>query len=181
MRRDKAELPIDGTTLLNRVLSAVSAAERRIVVGARPEGAAPLPSDVLHIVEEPLHAGPAYAVSQSVDELWDSTHTVVLAADLPFFTEEAFRILAASAGDQVAAFADENGRFQWLTSVWPNELLRERADRIEPNAPMRRLFQGLDLKPVPWPGLGTPPWADCDTPEEWREALRKLGQSGVDG
>ena len=67
-------------------------------------------------------------------------------------------------------FCDNAGRTQWLCGLWPTGQLRQNAAGIEPGAPARLLFTGIEVETVTWEDPSPPPWFDCDTPEDLDQA-----------
>jgi molybdopterin-guanine dinucleotide biosynthesis protein A len=169
----KSELVVEGATILERLLSACEGAAARVVVGARPSGAAALPGGVVQLVEDPPGAGPAHAVAAGLTVVpQDCDRVAILGGDLPFLTLEALQLLIANAQapNTGAAYCDDAGRRQWLCGVWPTDLVRRNAATIEPGAPARALFTGIEVNIVPWEAAGPPPWFDCDTPADLDQA-----------
>ncbi|HEU5127294.1 MAG TPA: molybdenum cofactor guanylyltransferase [Glycomyces sp.] len=182
----KSELVVDGTTILERMLAACADAERRVVVGARPAMAAPLPVGVAAALEDPPGSGPARAVAAGLQEVpAEYERVVILPGDLPFLCPEAVRLLlrrAEEAGKHAGAvYCDDAGRRQWLCGAWPLEAVRVNAAKAAPGDAARVLFNGLDVEGVYWEQAGPPPWFDCDTPEDlqqardWAERLQSSG------
>lgn len=171
----KTELVVGGATILERVLSANESAVARVVVGARPADAAPLPEGVLQVMEDPPGSGPARSVAAGLLRVPDGCERVaILGGDLPFMSTEALRLLhehMSEAGSETGAvFCDDAGRRQWLCGLWPVKPVRQNAAAIEPGDPARLLFTGIEVETVTWDGAGPPPWFDCDTPDDLEQA-----------
>ncbi|GAB3647497.1 molybdenum cofactor guanylyltransferase [Glycomyces tarimensis] len=171
----KSELVVDGATILERMLAACGGAAARVVVGSRPASAAPLPRDVVSVLEDPPGSGPARAVAAGLDALSDEhERVVILPGDLPFLCPEALDLLMARAeeagSDAGAVFCDDAGRRQWLCGVWPTEAVRRNASKTLPGDPARALFTGIKVEGVRWLHDGPPPWFDCDTPQDLEQA-----------
>ncbi|RRR99779.1 molybdenum cofactor guanylyltransferase [Glycomyces terrestris] len=171
----KSELSVAGTTILERALAACAGAAARVVVGTRPADAAPLPEGAVQVLEDPPGSGPARSVRTGLELVpEDCTRVAVLAGDLPFLSPEALRLLvdtADAAGPEAGAvFCDNAGRRQWLCGVWPTDRLRRNAAEVEPGAPARLLFTGIEVETVTWEDASPPPWFDCDTPEDLDQA-----------
>lgn len=171
----KSELVIENATILERILSATEDAAVRVVVGARPADAKPLPAGVLQVLEDPPRSGPARSVAAGLAIVPDECERVaILGGDLPFLSTEALELLhgkADAAGTESGAvFCDDAGRRQWLCGLWPTALIRRNAAGIEPGAPARQLFTGIDVDTVHWDAAGPPPWFDCDTPADLEQA-----------
>jgi len=173
--RAKSELVVAGSTILERMLAATEGATSRVVVGARPPEAGPLPEGVLQVLEDPPGSGPARSVQAGLAAVpADCDRVAILGGDLPFLTSEALRQLQqyASEGgpEHGALFCDNAGRRQWLCGLWPAEPVRRNAAEVEPGAPARLLFDGIDVETITWEDESPPPWFDCDTPEDLAQA-----------
>ncbi|THV27057.1 molybdenum cofactor guanylyltransferase [Glycomyces paridis] len=171
----KSELVVGGATILERMLAATESAVARVVVGARPAEAAPLPEGVLQVLEDPPGSGPARSVTAGLLQVPDGCDQVaVLGGDLPFLSGEALRLLhrrmSAAAPGTGAVYCDDAGRRQWLCGLWPAKPLRQNAESIEPGAPARHLFTGIEVETVNWDRPSPPPWFDCDTPQDLEQA-----------
>jgi molybdopterin-guanine dinucleotide biosynthesis protein A len=172
----KPALPVAGHSMLDRVLHAVADAVPVVVVGKQ---LAELPAGVLTTVEQPPGSGPVAATAAGVALLpHDTADVALLAADLPFLTSQAIarlrHQLSASTVDGVL-YVDGDGRRQLLCGVWRAPSLRaalERmfAERELAGGSMRALSAGLDVGEVAWAEPGPPPWFDCDTDEDLRQA-----------
>jgi molybdopterin-guanine dinucleotide biosynthesis protein A len=105
---DKATLVVGGSTLLDRALSAVAAADEVVVVGD------PVPGVGARFTrEDPPYAGPAAALRAGLAAVGDSvTEVVVLACDMPGVTAATFERLRAGAGPDGAVLVDADGRRQ---------------------------------------------------------------------
>jgi len=171
---DKPALTVAGQPMLHRVLAAVADAAPRIVVG--PPGL-PLPAGVTRTREEPPGGGPVAALAAGLALVPAGTpELALLAADLPFLTAEAVRRLrAAAAGQAGAVFVDDTGRPQWLCGVWHTDRLRAGLAALPggpAGIPLRRLLADLNAARVTAAGSGPPPWWDCDTEADLRQAER---------
>jgi len=156
---DKPALVFEGSTLLERAVSAVSAASSTVVVGGRSD-----------VVESPRFAGPAAATIAGLDALDRprARFTAVVAADLPFIGAAIPLLLAALdaspfAGGVIAV--DDDGRRQPLLAIYSTAALAlagaEARGSLE-NLGMMRLIAPIHLIEVP---LASELCADVDTPE----------------
>lgn len=162
---DKATLELDGSSLLNRTLAAVSGAERVIVVG---EVEAP---GAIVVQEEPRFAGPAAAVGAGLARV-SSPYVLLAGCDQPFLADAIAVLLDAVTGDGVVAI-DAEGRRQHLMSVVNSESLRDavRAQSSLVNLSLHALLAPLDLAEVVVPPRST---LDIDT---WHDRERAEGVS----
>jgi molybdopterin-guanine dinucleotide biosynthesis protein A len=171
----KPAVRVGGTPLLTRVLEAAERARPRIVVG--PLELTPLlRSGVSLTIEEMPGTGPVAGLAAGVHLLTDTVHDVaVLGSDLPFVTADVLDRLRAelSGSVEVAVLVDNSGRPQWMCSVWHRKALVSRLERLGDLAgrSMRELVDGAQVQyltiQVP---AGPPPWFDCDTDEDVRQA-----------
>jgi molybdopterin-guanine dinucleotide biosynthesis protein A len=157
---DKAALRVDGITLLDRVLAAVTDAQTVIVVG-EPR---PTQQVVTWTREQPDGTGPAAAARAGLD-LVTADLVMLLAADLPFFTTATATRLLANAGETGAVLVDADGREQWLAGAWHTGVLR--AADLRPGGSLRSALS--PLRPTLVPAEGTEV-LDCDTPEDLARA-----------
>ena len=118
---DKPALVLDGRTLLDVALAAVSPA-RTVVVGPNRN----LDPGVLQTRENPPGGGPAAAVAAGVQRLVRAPPApedlvAVLAADLPAIDRlavEALTTAVIEGGLSGAVLLDPDGRTQYLAGVW---------------------------------------------------------------
>jgi molybdopterin-guanine dinucleotide biosynthesis protein A len=170
---DKPGLEVGGRTLLATVVAATqqAGAGRIIVVGPEHPG---LPARFVR--EDPPGAGPFAALRRGLGELAGvgegSGWVAVLAADLPFLRAAHLReLLAAAEGRNGAVLADDEGYPQWLAGCWHTAPL-VRAAAGYTGSSLRGLMTPLDPALVviePEPGE-PPPWLDCDTDADLRQA-----------
>jgi molybdopterin-guanine dinucleotide biosynthesis protein A len=176
----KAELLVEGRSLLARTLDAAAVARRIVVVG--PEKLR-LPAGVLHAREEPAFAGPAAGIAAGLDALDSARATsapseavLVLACDMPHLDQAMPRLLRGLVDnpetDGVIA-VDEGQHLQPLaagyrTSALTRVLAHLAAARPLADLPAFRLLDTLYLTPIDVPEGST---ADVDT---WEDA-RRLG------
>jgi molybdopterin-guanine dinucleotide biosynthesis protein A len=171
----KPIMTVSGRTMLDRVLDAVADADPRIVVGP-PD--LPVPAGVLLTQERPAGAGPVAATAAGLAMVPDDrAHLALLAADLPLLDRPAVAVLRASVGDaDVAVYVDADGRRQMLCGMWRLAALRgalaalAASPAVGRGAPMRALLDLVRVVEVSWTGAGPPPWFDCDTDADLRQA-----------
>jgi molybdopterin-guanine dinucleotide biosynthesis protein A len=158
--QDKSALSIDGITLLDRVLAAVSDAQTVIVVGD------PRPTQrvVTWTREHPAGTGPAAAARAGLD-LVTADLVLLLAADLPFFTAATATRLLAAAGETGAVLVDADGREQWLAGAWPADVLRSVA--LRPGGSLRSALAPRRPTLVAAEAIEV---LDCDTPDDLARA-----------
>ena len=170
----KAELLLRGRSLLWHALDAVTAARRVVVVGPPPRG--PLPPGVLLTREDPPFGGPAAAIAAGMaalasSETVPSTHTLVLACDMPGIGP-AVGLLHAAAGEHPVAdgaIGVDGQRRQPLAAVYRSASLADaisgQGDAVAGLA-VGRLIGGLRLLEVPLPAHSS------DDVDSWADAAR---------
>lgn len=208
----KPALAVAGRSMLDRVLSAVSDAAVRVVVGPAD---LPVPAGVRVTLETPPGGGPVAGTAAGLALVpADVPLVALLAADLPLLRPEAVNLLRArlappagpadlaaelasaapadpaaelaragpadpadpAAGLSAALFVDAAGRRQSLCGVWRAAALRARLAELVAErgglagASMRALLAGAPVADVSWPAAGPPPWFDCDTDADLRNA-----------
>ncbi|MDR0481729.1 MAG: NTP transferase domain-containing protein [Cellulomonadaceae bacterium] len=157
----KADVTVDGVSLLTRVLGAVTCAERVVVVGRTADV---LPPGVILTCEDPPFGGPVAGIEAGLEALeraggpHDAPDCVLLlAVDIPGAAGAVEPLLAeygaaSSSGtipDGVCLFRDDHP--QWLCAAYRKESLtaalgRVRADRgTTRNQSVRRLMDGVTL------------------------------------
>ncbi|WP_213451116.1 molybdenum cofactor guanylyltransferase [Rhizomonospora bruguierae] len=174
--REKPARPVGGRPMLLRVLDALADADPRVVVGAPALTGAP--TDVLTTVEEPPGGGPAAAVVAGLRLVPAHVPVVALvAADLPLLTGDAVRRLITTVesipSTNGAIYMDVNDRPQWLCGVWRPGALRRRVHELGGTlhgTPLRVLLTPLAPVPVTVDTDGLPPFFDCDTDADLRQA-----------
>jgi molybdopterin-guanine dinucleotide biosynthesis protein A len=163
---DKVTIDVGGTTMLERVLSAVAGARRLVVVGPRRDTSL----DVLWCREEPAGGGPAAGLRAGLDHVGRDL-VVVLAADQPFADHGVVAELLSATGTADGAVAvDASDRPQWLCSAWRADALRLLP--LGPGISLHATLGALDWRPVRVDGPAT---FDCDTPQDLQQA-RELAQ-----
>lgn len=165
--RDKPALTVGGRRLLDRVLDALAAAGRVVVVGPDRGG---LPAGVVRTREEPPGGGPVAGLAAGLP-LVGAGLVAVLAADLPFLTAGVVDALrsAPAPDDDGALLVDAGGQPQWLAGVWRAAPLRAALAAAGPPAGVsaRRLLGGLTARRVTVGAVGSaPPWWDVDTDDD---------------
>ncbi|GIF71104.1 molybdenum cofactor guanylyltransferase [Asanoa siamensis] len=176
---DKPSVLVAGISMRDRVLSAVAAAEPRVVVGGRSD----VPDGVRWTREEPPGGGPVAALAAGLATVDPGAEeVVVVAGDLPMLTTAAVHDLreALSTADG-SLFVDRDGRRQLLCGVWRTAALRRRLTEMAAAQPggvagasMRALIEPLDVVDVSWAGEDPPPWFDCDTDDDLRKVREWL-------
>lgn len=183
---DKPALKVSGRRMLDRVLEACRDTAPRVVVGPARD----LPPDVLGTTEDPPGGGPVAAIAAGLaqfDPLLQPSKVVIVAADMPLLDRVAVHALEIPylmpGGDGVAPevvfYVDKDGQRQLLCGLWCviplrialGELAAERPEGLV-GASMRALAAKLTVSELTWRAKGPPPWYDCDTEEDLREAQK---------
>lgn len=163
---DKGALSIDGRTLLDRVIDAVSGARRVVVVGEPPTTAGDARITVVR--ERPAGGGPAAAIGAGVATLQGSAAVVVLACDMPGIAAALPPLLdgLASMPEADGVLARDGDRIQYLAGVHRLAALRAAVEGRGTlhGTSVRELMGALDLRVVDVPAGST---SDIDT---WDDA-----------
>jgi molybdopterin-guanine dinucleotide biosynthesis protein A len=168
---DKPALVVGGRTLLDRVIDAVGAARRVVVVGPRRS----LERDVIWCQEEPAGSGPVAAIAAGLPHT-SADVVLVLAADLPYVSGAIAPLLSALAGGDVALLADPDGRANHLAAAWRRDALDSALAAVgDPNgAAVRSLLRSATVMLVPdEAGWGR----DCDTWDDLAAARAAEGNA----
>ena len=158
----KADLVVEGRTLLDRTLEAVVGAETVVVVGdVEAPGA-------IVVQEEPRFGGPAAGIGAGLGQV-TAPWVLVVACDHPHVGDAVEPLLTARAGEGVIA-VDADGRRQNLLCVVRTGALRSAAAAHESltDLAVHRLLAPLDLTDVPLPLRATrdvDTWHDRDVVE----------------
>lgn len=109
---DKTRLPLGGRTLLQRALDALAPVTvTTLVVGATPM------TGVVTVPDRYPGAGPLGGILTALDDI-DSSHALVLAADLPFISGSLLRDVQRAGADAAAAVVQHpDGRLALCLSV----------------------------------------------------------------
>jgi len=176
---DKAEILVDGRSLLERLLTALAttpAVGRTVVVGAATVPTT-MRATVHQVVEDPPGSGPVAAVAAGLGDLGGSGRTparwtLVLAVDQPSAGTGARALVKAIQAHHVGSPAlealvprDSDGRWQWLLAGYRTESLRGAIlglPRLQ-DAAMRRVFGALRVGDV---DLDPSVLGDIDTPAD---------------
>ncbi|HVV31450.1 MAG TPA: NTP transferase domain-containing protein [Mycobacteriales bacterium] len=169
---DKTRAELGGIALLDRVLSAVPAGCRVVVVGPPRPTARP----VRFVLEEPAGGGPVAALAAGLRTV-TAPDCFLLAADLPFVTEACLHALSIGChrgqGDDGAVALDDQGREQWLLSYWHADALRAVLPSHPDGIGLHSVLGALKVARLAVVGT-PPPWWDCDTPQAWDRAKEWL-------
>ncbi|MGG5260336.1 molybdenum cofactor guanylyltransferase [Phycicoccus avicenniae] len=139
---DKLAAPLDGTSVLDRLLADLPASWPLVLVGPRRDT---VRDDGVWTVEDPPGGGPLAAVAAGLAEV-DTDLTAVLAGDMPY-AAEALPLLLAALGTRseepaVAAVAvDEADRANPLLAVYHRAAVAHVVTGVAAGEPARRLLE----------------------------------------
>lgn len=152
---DKASLELDGRTLLEHALSAVTDAAEVVVVGDE----VPTTRPVTFRREDPPNGGPAAGL---VAGLVHPRDTLVLAVDMPHVTARTVgRLWASAEGHDGATLVGPDGRRRLVLALTASALRHTPTEAH--GLSIRAFTQDLDLAEVPAEGdeaRGVDTWAD---------------------
>lgn len=171
---DKAEVRVDGSTLLDRVLAGTPGDLPVVAVGPR----AATTRAVKFTLEEPRFGGPVAAIAAALADVHTTLVTVV-AVDMPdappVAAECALRLAGLDAVDAVIP-VDGTQRRQPLSAAYRADALRAVIDdlgEVEGRS-MRELMAGLRVVEWHLDPAEAPLVADIDTPEDLAGYRRRL-------
>jgi molybdopterin-guanine dinucleotide biosynthesis protein A len=169
---DKASVEVDGRTLLEHALDALTDTDEVVVVMPTP---VPTSRPVTVVCEDPPYGGPAAGLLAGTGALLRPADlVVVLAVDMPWVTPATVRRLReAAAGHDGAFLVDTDGRRQ-LAGVLDGPRLAAVSPGPEDRHGMalHRLLDPLDLVDVPAQDRES---RDVDTWEDLREEREEHG------
>ncbi|MFF2772910.1 molybdenum cofactor guanylyltransferase [Streptomyces bacillaris] len=159
---DKLRAEVDGRTVLQRTMEAVSGCAPVVLVSAADD---PVPHGVLLVSEYPRWGGPCAGIAAGVAALpADAVETLIVSADLA----RPERAVAALHGIASGLLADQDGNTQWLLARVPVDALRAQLAQLEATGgttglPVRALLGPLGLPVV---RASDHAIADIDLPED---------------
>ncbi|HEX6946168.1 MAG TPA: amidophosphoribosyltransferase [Acidimicrobiia bacterium] len=146
MGRDKAEVVVDGRTMLERVTGALAAAcDRVVVLGPEREGYETWP-------DRDPGSGPLGGLTNALERA-DTGHVLLVAVDNAYVRPETLSRLAALAGDAPVVPVDERGIRQVTCAVYPTAVAGIAREELEAGGSLQTLLDRVAFRPV--------------TPEEW--------------
>lgn len=147
MGRDKADVVVSGSTMLDRVAAALSTVSRRLVLlGPDRDGWECWP-DSVH-AQGPL-AGIATALSRT-----SADRVVLVAVDHPFVRSDFLRRLTQIRSELPVVPVDETGVRQVTCAVYPKEIAEAAVEEAATGGSIQTLLDRVSFHPV--------------TPSEWR-------------
>ncbi|MGC2239656.1 MAG: molybdenum cofactor guanylyltransferase [Acidimicrobiia bacterium] len=173
MGTDKASVELDGSTMLNRVIDAVSdVAPHVVVLGGDREGQECWPD--ITPVPGPL-AGVATALNRMSED-----RVLVVAVDNPFVTVSTLTHLAKMSSSLPIVPVDYAGVRQVTCAVYPKSVAAVALEEAESGGSIQTLLDRVSFEPVTpdvWRSWGEDgrSWYSVDTPESLRAGLEKYG------
>lgn len=161
---DKALVPVDGRTLLERALDAVADAQKVVVVGPERN----LDQKVIWTSEQPPGGGPVAALDHGLRHVSNDL-VALLGVDMPFVTRALVHKLAASVGSSDGAMlVDAAGMPQPLAAVYRRAHLVEAIETlpVPAGAPLTAVTKQLELEELPDEGTSF----DCNTWDDVKRA-----------
>jgi molybdenum cofactor guanylyltransferase len=165
MGRDKALLPIDGATMIERIAAQVRAAAGNVTLIGSPEKYGHLGFQV--VADEIEKCGPLGGLYTAL-RLGKADWNVLVACDMPYITTAFLTELleAAEASDADCMVPQINGKTDPLCAIYHRRLLT-----ITESAIHRKLFKMQDfvstLRTSYWPVADLRPLVNLNTPVEW--------------
>lgn len=173
MGTNKGELTLEGRTLLERAVDAVTDAGLVVIVAEETElQPAEAWPEVRFTLENPPHGGPVAGIAAGVAQLserGDHEEVIVLPVDSPSASDAAGELAAAKPGRDGVVLQDPQGYPQYLLGRYTLGALRRALSELGRvrDVSVRRLGELLQVNRVPvdhWLVI------DVDTPDEARAA-----------
>ena len=171
MGTDKAEVIVDGRTMLERVGAAVTAvSDQTVLLGPDREGWECWP-DSVH-TQGPL-AGIATALNRT-----DQDHVLLVAVDQPFVRQKTLSEIVALATDIPVVPVDDNGVPQVTCAVYPRAIGAMARDEAASGGSVQSLLDRVSFRPVPpeeWSAWGEDgrSWYSVDDPDALQKGLAR--------
>ena len=165
MGRDKALLPIDGATMVERIATQVRAAAGNVTLIGSPEKYGHLGFPVM--ADEVEKCGPLGGLYTAL-RLGIAEWNLLVACDMPHVNETFLSELleAAEASDADCLVPEIDGKIDPLCAVYHRRLLGATESAIS-----RKLFKMQDfistLRTSYWPVADSRPLVNVNTPAEW--------------
>jgi len=173
---DKPAQRVGEQSLLERVLDAVAAADRIVVVGPQRAVGGPLADRIVWRRESPPGTGPVAAIAAGIGAT-SAPEVAVLASDLPAVGPALHPLRAAVAGGAGAALlVGPDGRINHLAGVWRRDVLARAVESLGggTGASMRSLVAAAGEPALVRDDAG---WGrDCDTWDDLAEARARFGR-----
>ncbi len=172
MGTNKAELTLEGRTLMERAVDAVTDADVVVIVAPEtPLNPARNWPQVMFTLENPPFGGPVAGLAAGVAKLsnrGDEEEVIVLPVDMPAVSDAAGELAAGTPKRDGVVLMDQSGHAQYLTARYRLGSLRRALGDLGTvrNVSMRRLGDLLEVGRVSVPNDLV---ADLDTPEQAAE------------
>lgn len=173
MGRDKADVLIDGRSMLERVLSALEpSVDHVVVLGPDRDGFECWP-DSVHA------AGPLAGVATALKRM-ESSHVLVVAVDHAFARGATLGMLAGLADGLPVVPVDEEGVRQVTCALYPKAIADLAADEAASGGTIQTLLDRVSFRPVAvheWETWGEDgrSWFSVDSTEALDAGLARFG------
>lgn len=173
MGTDKADLEVDGVTMLERVHAALSRVAGAVVVSGSVRGGYRCWPD-----QAPA-TGPLTALV-TVLERMSQDRALLVAVDHPFVSADTLTRLAGIDSDLPVVPVDEDGVRQVTCAVYPRGLAPVAREEAEAGGSIQSLLDRVSFTPVPpgmWRAWGEDgrSWFSVDTPADLQAARTRFG------
>lgn len=174
MGRDKADVLVGGSTMLDAVGSAVTAvSDQTVLLGPSRDGWECWPDSV--------HAhGPLAGIATALHRT-SHAHVLLVAVDQPFIRVETLREIVALAGPIPVVPVDENGVPQVTCALYPRTIETESIEEAGAGGSVQSLLDRVSFRPVPadeWARWGEDgrSWYSVDDLDALEEGLQRYGR-----
>lgn len=176
MGGDKADVAVDGVTMLHRVATALQAAvERVVILGQQRPGFVCWP-------DEAPGSGPLTGIATALRRM-GTGRALFLAVDQPFARTETLRALAGLDSELPVVPVDRAGVPQVTCAVYPSIVADAAWEEAESGGSVQSLLDRVSFLPVThetWEDWGEDgrSWFSIDTPGDVPEGLRRFKPAG---
>ncbi len=172
MGMDKAEVEVDGQTMLQRVATALQTFLPHVVLlGADREGMECWPDDL------PAR-GPLGGIASALSRMKDD-HVLVVAVDQPFVRSETLTRLCEMRSDMAVVPVDALGVRQVTCALYPKSIAEVAMEEAMAEGSMQSLLDRVSFQavtPETWASWGEDgrSWFSVDTPASLEEGIRRF-------
>lgn len=172
MGRDKATMPVGGSTMLERVAGAMAPiADRVVVLGRERDGCECWPDEV------DAH-GPLAGIATALTRMGEG-RALVVAVDQPFARTETLRGLAGVESDLPVVPVDDRGTRQVTCAVYPSTVAAEAREEAVSGGSIQSLLDRVSftaVTPDVWESWGEDgrSWFSVDTPAALAEGTARF-------
>jgi molybdopterin-guanine dinucleotide biosynthesis protein A len=170
---DKADVAISGSSLLERVASALAeVADRVVVLGGAREGYESWP-------DQAPGPGPLAGLATALNRMTED-RALLVAVDNVFVQPETLRRLASIESDLPVVPVDDEGMRQVTCAIFPKQIAAQAVEEAESGGSIQTLLDRVSFLPVTpdqWGQWGEDgrSWFSVDTPQALEKGIERFG------